>query len=90
MPKFVIERNIPGIEKMTPEQYQAVSQKSCGILREMGPNIQWLQSYVTEDRMYCVYIAPDAEMIREHAKRGDFPADRISMVHTMVDPTTAE
>lgn len=90
MPKFVIEREIPGAGKMTAEQLKAVSQTSCGVLRAMGPQIQWLQSYVTDDKIYCVYIAPNADTIREHAKSGGFPANRISEVKTMIDPTTAD
>ncbi len=90
MPKFVIEREIPGAGKMTPQQLQAASQTSCGVLQKLGPQIQWLESYVTDDKLYCVYIAPNAEMIREHARQGGFPANRISEVRTMIDPTTAE
>lgn len=90
MPKFVIEREIPGAGKLSPEQLKAISQTSCGVLREMGPQIQWLQSYVTDDRIYCVYIAPDEDSVRKHAQQGGFPANRISQVRTMFDPTTAE
>ena len=90
MPKFVIEREIPGAGKLTPEQLQGVSQTSCGVLRAMGPQIQWVQSYVTDDKIYCVYIAPDEAAVREHATRGGFPANKISQVRTMIDPTTAE
>jgi hypothetical protein len=90
MPKFVIEREIPGVGKFTPEQLHAVSQTSCGVLREMGPQTQWLQSYVTDDKIYCVYIAPDEETVRQHAQMGGFPANRVSQVRTMIDPTTAE
>ncbi len=90
MPKFVIERDIPGAGKMTPEQLQAASQKSCSVLNKLGPQIQWLHSYVTDDKLYCVYIAPNAELIREHARQGGFPANRISQVKTLIDPTTAE
>lgn len=90
MPKFVIEREIPEVGKLSPEQLQAVSQTSCGVLREMGPQIQWVQSYVTDDKIYCVYIAPDEDTVRRHAKRGGFPANRISQVRSMIDPTTAE
>lgn len=90
MPKFVIEREIPGAGKLSPDQLQAVSQKSCGVLRDMGPRIQWLHSYVTDDKLYCVYIAPDEETIREHAASGGFPANRISQIRTIIDPTTAE
>jgi hypothetical protein len=90
MPKFVIERDIPGAGQLSPEQLQAISQKSCGVLREMGPRIQWVQSYVTDDKVYCVYIAPDEETVRQHAQQGGFPANRISQIRTMIDPTTAE
>jgi Protein of unknown function (DUF4242) len=90
MPKFVIEREIPEVGKLSPEQLKAVSQTSCGVLREMGPQIQWLQSYVTDDKIYCVYIAPDEETVRTHAQKGGFPANRISQVRSMIDPTTAE
>ena len=90
MPKFVIERNIPDVGSLSAEQLQAVSQKSCGVLRSMGPQIQWLHSYVTADKIYCIYIAPDERAIREHAERGGFPADRISEVAGVIDPTTAE
>ena len=90
MPKYVIERNIPGAGSLTPEQLQSISQKSCGVLRSMGPQIQWVQSYVTGDRVYCIYIAPDEKSIREHAERGGFPADRVSEVTSIIDPTTSE
>jgi hypothetical protein len=90
MPKFVIEREIPGAGKFTPDQLQAVSQKSCGVLKNLGPQIQWLHSYVTDDKLYCVYIAPNEEMVREHAKQGGFPANRISQVRMVIDPTTSE
>ena len=90
MPKFVIEREIPEAGKMSPEQLKAVSQTSCGVLREMGPRIQWVQSYVTDDKIYCVYIAPDEDAIREHAQRGGFPANRVSRIRSEIDPTTAE
>ncbi len=90
MPKFVIEREIPGAGKMTPEQLQAASQKSCSVLNKLGPQIQWLHSYVTDDKLYCVYIAPNADLVREHARQGGFPANRISQVKTLIDPTTAE
>lgn len=90
MPKYVIEREIPGVGDSPAEALQAVSQTSCGVLRELGPQIQWVQSYVTGDKIYCVYTAPNEEMIREHAKRGGFPANRISEVKTIIDPTTAE
>ena len=90
MPKYVIEREIPGAGKLTPQELQAVSQKSCGVLRDLGPQIQWVQSYVTDDKVYCVYIAPDEKMVRDHASQGGFPANRISEVKSMIDPTTAE
>lgn len=90
MPKFVIEREIPQVGKLSPEQLQAISQKSCGVLREMGPEIQWIHSYVTDDKIYCVYVAPDEDTIRRHAQQGGFPANRISRVVAMIDPTTAE
>ena len=90
MPKYVIERNIPNVGSLSAQQLQAVSQKSCGVLRSMGPQIQWLHSYVTADKIYCIYIAPDERAIREHAERGGFPADRISEVAGVIDPTTAE
>src|SRR3954454_8195620 len=90
MPKYVIERNIPGIGSFSPEQLQAASQTSCTVLTSMGPQIQWVHSYVTDDILYCVYIAPDEESVREHARQGGFPANRISEVQTMIDPTTAE
>jgi hypothetical protein len=90
MPKFVIEREIPGAGAMTPDQLHAVSQTSCGVLREMGPQIQWLHSYVTDDKIYCVYIAPDEETVRTHAQKGGFPANRVSQVRTIIDPTTSE
>ena len=90
MPKFVIEREIPGAGKLTPEQLQAVSQKSCGVLKSMGPQIQWLQSYVTDDKIYCIYIAPDEETVRQHAQQGGFPANSIARVRSIIDPTTRE
>jgi uncharacterized protein DUF4242 len=90
MPKYVIERDLPGAGKLTPQELQAISQKSCGVLREMGPQIQWIQSYVTDDRIYCVYLAPNEEAVRKHAQKGGFPADRISRVRAVIDPTTAE
>jgi hypothetical protein len=90
MPKYVIEREIPGAGKMSPEQLQAASQTSCGVLQKMGPQIQWQQSYVTGDKLYCIYIAPNEDMIREHAQQGGFPANRISEIKTIIDPTTAE
>ena len=90
MRKFVIERNIPGAGKMSPSELRAIAQKSCDVLQELGPQIQWVHSYVTDDKIYCVYIAPSAEMVREHAKRGGFPADRVSAVRSVIDPTTSE
>ncbi|MGS0998853.1 DUF4242 domain-containing protein [Rhodanobacter sp. UC4436_H3] len=90
MPKYVIERDIPGAGKLSPQELKAISQKSCGVLSNMGPQIQWLQSYVTGDKIYCVYIAPDEEMVRKHAEEGGFPANRVSEVASVIDPTTAE
>jgi cell division inhibitor SulA len=90
MPKYVIEREIPGAGALTPDQLQAVSQTSCGVLRTLGPQIQWVHSYVTDNKIYCVYIAPNEEMVREHAKQGGFPANKVSEVKSIIDPTTAE
>jgi hypothetical protein len=90
MPKYLIEREIPGAGKFTAEQLQAIAQKSCSVLRRLGSEIQWVQSYVTGDKIYCVYYAPDEAMIREHAQQGGFPADRISAITSVIDPTTAE
>ena len=90
MPKYVIEREIPGAGKLSAQELQAISQKSCGVLNQMGPQIQWVQSYVTDDKIYCVYIAPNEEMVREHARQGGFPANRISVIKSVIDPTTAE
>jgi Protein of unknown function (DUF4242) len=90
MPKYVIEREIPGAGKLSKAELQGISQKSCGVLNKMGPQIQWLQSYVTGDKVYCVYIAPNEKAVREHAEQGGFPANRISQVMTVIDPTTAE
>jgi Protein of unknown function (DUF4242) len=90
MPKFVIEREIPGAGSLSAEQLQAISGKSCSVLRDLGPQIQWLQSYVTDDKVYCVYIAPDEEMVREHARQGGFPANSVARVRMVIDPTTAE
>lgn len=90
MPKFVIEREIPGAGKLTPGELHAISQKSCSVLSGMGPQIQWVESYVTDDKIYCVYIAPDEASVREHARQGGFPANRVSQVRTTIDPTTAE
>jgi hypothetical protein len=90
MPKFVIERDIPQAGNLSSEQLQAISQKSCAILREMGPEIQWVESYVTDDKVYCVYVAPDEDAVRKHAQQGGFPANRISQIRWVIDPTTAE
>jgi len=90
MPKYVIERDIPQVGKLGTQELHAVAQKSCGVLRDMGPQIQWIQSYVTDDKVYCVYIAPSEEAVREHAKKGGFPANRISRIRSVIDPTTAE
>ena len=89
MPKFIIERNFPGAGAMSAADLQAVSQKSCSVLRALGPQVQWLESFVTDDKVYCVYIAPDADLIRQHAELGGFPADRISEVKAIIDPATA-
>lgn len=90
MPKYVIEREIPGAGKLTAEQLKEISQTSCGVLSKMGPQIQWVHSYVTGDKIYCIYIAPNEEMVREHAKQGGFPVNSVSEVATIIDPTTAE
>jgi Protein of unknown function (DUF4242) len=90
MPKYVIEREIPGAGNLTVDQLQAISQKSCEVLRGLGPQIQWVHSYVTGDKIYCVYIAPSEDLIRKHASQGGFPANRISEVRTVIDPTTSE
>ena len=90
MPKYLIEREIPGAGKLSANELQAISQKSCGVLNKMGPQIQWVQSYVTGDKIYCVHIAPNEQMVREHAKQGNFPANRISQITTIIDPTTSE
>ena len=90
MPKYVIERELPGAGQLSAEQLQAISQKSCGVLNALGPQIQWVQSYVTDDKIYCVYIAPSSELIRQHAEQGGFPANRISEVRSIIDPATAE
>ncbi|CAN5296464.1 hypothetical protein BH24GEM2_BH24GEM2_05820 [soil metagenome] len=90
MPKYLIEREIPGAGELSEDQLQAISQTSCGVLQQMGPEIQWVQSYVTDDKITCIYIAPNEEMVREHASRGGFPANRVSRVSTVIDPTTAE
>jgi hypothetical protein len=90
LPKFVIEREIPGAGKLSPEALHAISQKSCGVLHQLGPQVQWVESFVTDDKVYCVYIAPDEAMVRKHAEMGGFPANRISEVRTIIDPTTGE
>jgi len=90
MPKFVIERELPGAGKLSAQELQGVAQKSCSVLRNLGPQIQWVESFVTDDKIYCVYVAPNEEMIRQHAKQGGFPANRVSQVRRMIDPTTAE
>ena len=90
MPKFVIEREIPGLGNMSDSEIREASRKSVAVLKELGPEIQWLQSYVTGDKLYCVYLASDEALIREHAKRGGFPANRISAVRRLIDPSTAE
>ncbi|SFO46863.1 Protein of unknown function [Chitinophaga sp. YR627] len=90
MPKYVIERELPGAGRLTTDELKGVSQASCGVLSNMGPQIQWVHSYVTGDKIYCVYIAPNAEMIREHAQKGGFPANAINEITTIIDPTTAE
>ena len=90
MPQYVIEREIPGVGDSTADALQAVSQTSCSVLQELGPQIQWVQSYVTADKIYCVYIAPNEDLIREHASRGGFPANSISEIKTIIDPSTAE
>jgi hypothetical protein len=90
MPKYIIEREIPGAGSLSAGELQAISQKSCSVLNQMGPQIQWVQSYVTGDKVYCVYIAPNEEMIKEHAEQGGFPANRISEIKSLIDPTTAE
>ena len=90
MPKFVIERELPGAGSLSAQELQAVSQKSCDVLKNMGPQIQWVESYVTNDKVYCVYIAPNEQMIQEHARQGGFPANRVSEIKSVIDPTTAE
>ncbi len=90
MPKFVIEREIPGAGSLSKDDLHAISQKSCGVLRDMGPRIQWVQSYVTADKVYCVYIAENEEMVKEHARQGGFPANKISRVMANIDPATSE
>ncbi|HEY9110416.1 MAG TPA: DUF4242 domain-containing protein [Rhodanobacteraceae bacterium] len=90
MPKYVIEREIPGAGKLSAPELKAISQKSCGVLSKMGPSIQWVESFVTADKIYCIYVAPNEEMVREHARQGGFPANRVSEVKTVIDPVTAE
>ena len=90
MPKYLIEREIPGAGKLTPQDLQAISQKSCSVLQNLGPQIEWLHSYVTGDKIDCVYMAPNEELIREHARQGGFPANRVSIVRAIIDPSTAE
>jgi hypothetical protein len=90
MPKYVIEREIPGAGKIPPQDLQAISQKSCSVLKGLGPQIQWVQSYVTADKIYCIYIAPNEEMVLEHAKQGGFPANSVAEIKGIIDPTTAE
>ncbi|HJU09246.1 MAG TPA: DUF4242 domain-containing protein [Candidatus Binataceae bacterium] len=90
MPKYVIERELPGAGNLTPDQLRAISQKSCGILSKLGPEIQWIHSYVTGDKIYCIYRAPNEEMVREHARQGGFPANKISEIKTVIEPSTAE
>ena len=90
MPKYVIERELPGAGNLSAEDLRAIAEKSCDVLADLGPRIQWVQSYVTDDKIYCVYIAPDSELVREHARRGGFPADAVVAVRTIIDPTTSE
>jgi len=90
MPKYVIERELPGAGKLSAAELQGIAQKSCSVLKDLGPQIQWLHSYVTDDKIYCVYIAPNEEIVREHAKQGGFPANSVSAVRTVIDPVTAE
>mgnify|MGYP000994371822 FL=1 len=90
MPKYLIERELPGAGKLSPADLKAVSQKSCSVLENLGPQIQWVQSYVTDDKIYCVYIAPNIDMVKQHAEQGGFPANRISEIRAGIDPTTAE
>jgi hypothetical protein len=90
MPKYVIERDLPGAGDLSPQDLQGISQKSCSVLQNLGPQIQWVESYVTADKVYCVYIAPSEDMIRAHAQQGGFPANRISEIKIVIDPTTAE
>lgn len=90
MPKYIIEREIPGAGSLTPQDLQSISQKSCGVLSNMGARVQWLESYITDDKVYCIYIAPDEAAVRAHAEQGEFPANRVSRIKTVIDPTTAE
>jgi len=90
MPKFVIERDLPGAGNLSPAELQGISRKSCSVLSELGPSVQWLESFVTANKIYCVYIAPNEQMLREHAKRGGFPANQVNLIKTIIDPTTAE
>jgi len=90
MPRYVIEREIPGAGKLSPQELQAIAQKSCSVLDQLGPKIQWVESFVTGDKLYCVYIAPDEAMVREHARQGGFPANSVAEVKAVIDPTTAE
>lgn len=90
MPKYVIERDLPGAGKLSPQDLNAISRKSCSVLSGLGPQIQWVESYVTDDKIYCIYIAPNSEMVLEHARQGGFPANSVAEVRTVIDPTTAE
>jgi len=90
MPKYIIERDLPGAGQLGPGELAAIAQKSCGVLRDLGPGIQWVHSYVTDDRIYCIYIAPNEELVLRHAREGGFPADVVSRVHRMIEPITAE
>ena len=90
MPKYIVERDLPGAGKLPRTELHAISQKSCGVLKNLGPQVQWLHSYVTQDKIYCVYIAPNEKMVREHASQGGFPANKVSEIRTTIDPTTAE
>jgi hypothetical protein len=90
VPKYVIEREVPNAGKLSPQELRTISQKSCSVLNQMGPQIQWVHSYVTDDKIYCVYVAPNEEMVREHARKGGFPANRVASVKTVIDPTTSE
>jgi hypothetical protein len=90
MPKFVIEREIVGAGKLPPQELQAISRKSCSVLQNMGPKIQWIQSFVTDDKIYCLYVAPDEETVKQHAQKGGFPANTVARVRSVIDPTTAE